>query len=72
MIGRDAAGMISEDTRKRAREILESDPRMEERTNQIRRPGRPAWSGSELRQVHLAIVIRMWEVNLLEHRLTLR
>ena len=38
----------------------------------IRRPGRRAWSGSELRQVHLAIVIRMWEVNLLEHRLPLR
>jgi hypothetical protein len=35
LIGRDAAGVISEDTRKRPREILESDPRMEELTNQI-------------------------------------
>jgi predicted nucleotidyltransferase len=35
LIGRDAAGVISEDTRKRARETLESDPRMEELTNQI-------------------------------------
>ena len=35
LIGRDAAGAISEDTRKRAREILESDPLMEQLTNQI-------------------------------------
>lgn len=35
LIGRDAAGVISEDTRKRARDILESDPQMEELTNQI-------------------------------------
>ena len=35
LIGRDAAGVISEDTRKRAREILESDPLMEQLTNQI-------------------------------------
>jgi predicted nucleotidyltransferase len=35
LIGRDAAGVISEDTRKRARDILESDSRMEELTNQI-------------------------------------
>ena len=35
LIGRDAAGVISEDTRKRVRDILESDPQMEELTNQI-------------------------------------
>ena len=35
LIGRDAAGVISEDTRKRARDILESDSRMEELTNEI-------------------------------------
>jgi len=35
LIGRDAAGVISEDTRKRARDILESGPRMEELTNEI-------------------------------------
>jgi predicted nucleotidyltransferase len=35
LIGRDAAGVISEDTRKRARDILESEPLMEQLTNQI-------------------------------------
>ncbi len=35
LIGRDAASLISEDTRKRAGEILESDLLMEELTNQI-------------------------------------
>jgi predicted nucleotidyltransferase len=35
LIGRDAAGVISEDTRKRAPEILESDPLREQLTNQI-------------------------------------
>jgi len=35
LIGRDAAGVISEDTKKRAQAILESDSRMEELTNQI-------------------------------------
>jgi predicted nucleotidyltransferase len=35
LIGRDAAGVISEDTRERVREILESAPLMEQLTNQI-------------------------------------
>jgi len=35
LIGHDAARVISEDTRKRARYILESDSQMEELTNQI-------------------------------------
>jgi len=35
LIGRDAARVVSEDTQKRAREILESDAQMEELTNQI-------------------------------------
>ena len=35
LIGQDAAGLISEDTRNRARDILESEPLMEELTNQI-------------------------------------
>jgi predicted nucleotidyltransferase len=35
LIGRDAAGVISEDTRKRVRDILESEPLMEQLTNQI-------------------------------------
>ena len=35
MCGQDAAGVISEDTRNRARDILESEPLMEELTNQI-------------------------------------
>lgn len=35
LIGRDAAGVISEDTKKRTRDILESDAQMEELTNQI-------------------------------------
>jgi predicted nucleotidyltransferase len=35
LIGRDAAGVIAEDTRRRVRDILESDLLMEELTNQI-------------------------------------
>lgn len=35
LIGRDAARVVSADTQKRAREILESDAQMEELTNQI-------------------------------------
>ena len=35
LLGRDAAGVISEDTKKRARDILESDSQIEELTNQI-------------------------------------
>ena len=35
LLGRDAAAVISEDTRRRAREILGSDREMEELTNQI-------------------------------------
>jgi predicted nucleotidyltransferase len=35
LIGRDAAGVISEDRRRRARDTLESEPLMEELTNQF-------------------------------------
>jgi predicted nucleotidyltransferase len=35
LIGRDAAHVVSEDAQRRAREILESEPQMEELTNQI-------------------------------------
>jgi predicted nucleotidyltransferase len=35
LVGRDAARIISEDTKKRARDILESDSQMEDLTNQI-------------------------------------
>lgn len=35
LIGRDAAGSISEDTKQRVRDILKSDSQMEELTNQI-------------------------------------
>jgi hypothetical protein len=35
LLGRDAAAVLSEDTRRRAREILESDREMEERRDQM-------------------------------------
>jgi predicted nucleotidyltransferase len=35
LLGRDAAAVVSEDTRRRAREILGSDREMKELTNQI-------------------------------------